>query len=74
MWVMPANAGGRGACVAMSRRQPWGGEGHWHMLHYVLLGDILQLLGENLLAPFHPQVEEEEDLHGPRPTQWKAVP
>ena len=38
------------------------------------MGDAFQLLVENLLALFHPQVKEEEHSDGRRPAQWKAVP
>ena len=57
---MPANAGSRGVRVAVGRRRSWGGQGHGHLLCYTLMGDAFQLLVENLLSLFHPQVKEEE--------------
>lgn len=71
---MPANAGSRGVRVAVGRRRSWGGQGHGHLLCYTLMGDAFQLLVENLLSLFHPQVKEEEHSDGRRPAQWKAVP
>lgn len=71
---MPANTGSRGARVAVGRRRSWSGQGHGHLLCYILMGDMLQLLGEKLLALFHSQVKKEEHFDGRRPAQWKAVP